>query len=119
MEHDFTEKFREQIGDFEGAEEVSNLSALNDEDYEQLSDDEKKSLKNNWISSSATDLRKEVRIINETNSIFDLYRKYLRFLKWKENGEREEEKEGLIILEPEFQRDNGILIKIFPSIKRF
>lgn len=106
MEHDFTEKFREQIGDFEGAEEVSNLSALNDEDYEQLSDDEKKSLKNNWISSSATDLRKEVRIINETNSIFDLYRKYLRFLKWKENGEREEEKEGLIILEPEFQRDN-------------
>ena len=106
MEQKFTEKFKEQIGDFEGVEDVLNLSALNDEDYEQLSDDEKENLKNNWISSSATDLRKEVRIINEPNSIFDLYRKYLRFLEWEKNGEKEEEKQGLIILEPEFQRDN-------------
>ena len=87
MEQKFTEKFKEQIGYFEGVEEVLNLSALNDEDYEELSDDEKENLKNNWISSSATDLRKEVRIINEPNSIFDLYRKYLRFLEWEENEE--------------------------------
>ena len=69
MEQKFTEKFKEQIGDFEGVEEVLNLSALNDEDYEQLSDDEKENLKNNWISSSATDLRKEVRIINKATRI--------------------------------------------------
>ena len=45
MEQKFTEKFKEQIGDFEGVEEVLNLSALNDEDYEQLSDDEKEKFK--------------------------------------------------------------------------
>ena len=94
MEQNFTEKFKEQIGDFEGAEEVSNLSALNDEDYEQLSDDEKENLKNNWISSSATDLRKEVRIINEPNSIFDLYRKYLRFLEWKKMEKKRKRRKG-------------------------
>ena len=45
MEQKFTEKFKEQIGYFEGVEDVLNLSALNDEDYEQLSDDERNKIK--------------------------------------------------------------------------
>ncbi|MDG4513373.1 DUF262 domain-containing protein [Streptococcus suis] len=104
----FSDEYIEKVGDFEGAEEISNLSAINEDEYEKMSEEERENLKENWLNSSASELRKEVNIMNEYNSIFDLYRKYIRYREWKKSGEKEEEKAngGLIILDPDFQREN-------------
>lgn len=108
LDTEFSYKYSDIIGDFEGAEEVANISAIDTEEYEQMTDREKEIIKDRWINASAADLRKEVNIVTDRNSIFELNRKYLRYLKWKESGEIEEEKASgnLIILDPPFQREN-------------
>lgn len=80
---------------YEGDEDIKDLTELTDEQFKEY--DKREDLKKKWLSSSSTELKKEINITRESYSLYDLFRKYKSFL----NGENE----GTIILEPEFQRE--------------
>ncbi|WP_186318463.1 DUF262 domain-containing protein [Enterococcus casseliflavus] len=80
---------------YEGDEDIKDLTELTDEQLKEY--DHREDLKKKWLSSSSTELKKEINITRESYSLYDLFRKY--------NGFLDGESEGTIILEPEFQRE--------------
>ncbi|MCG7421229.1 DUF262 domain-containing protein, partial [Macrococcus epidermidis] len=93
--------------DFEGGDTLADSIDQTDLIIDDLSPTDKV-LKKNLLEKSITSLKKDVSIINETLSVYDLFRKFKRYIDFEESDTNNSliNLEDSLVLSPDFQREN-------------